>query len=93
MSNNQNQMDTTKEENPHKIEEEDKQCRDCEIEAKKHCDECGGYGSEEEEEKRDWWGASDGIITIKYETQEYMEMNFDEYGGFIELIDCREEDK
>jgi hypothetical protein len=24
----------------------DKQCRDCEIEAKKHCDECGGYGSE-----------------------------------------------
>ena len=36
-------------------EEEDKQCADCEIEAKKHCDECGGYGScsdddEEEEE-------------------------------------------
>jgi len=39
-------------------EEEDKQCRDCEIEAKKHCDECGGYGSDddddEEEEEEDY---------------------------------------
>ena len=26
----------------------DKQCRNCEIEAKKHCDECGGYGSDNE---------------------------------------------
>jgi len=32
-------------------EEEDKQCRDCEIEAKKHCEECGGYGSGGEEEE------------------------------------------
>ena len=30
---------------------EKQQCRDCEIEAKKHCDECGGYGSEEDEEE------------------------------------------
>ena len=29
-------------------EEQKQQCRDCEIEAKKHCDECGGYGSEDE---------------------------------------------
>ena len=40
-----------------KEEEEDKQCADCEIEAKKHCDECGGYGScsdddEDDEEPR-----------------------------------------
>ena len=27
---------------------EKQECRDCEIEAKKHCDECGGYGSEDE---------------------------------------------
>jgi len=32
-------------------EEEDKQCADCEIEAKKHCDECGGYGSCDDEEE------------------------------------------
>tara|TARA_R110000824_G_scaffold170077_1_gene347319 strand:- start:162 stop:419 length:258 start_codon:yes stop_codon:yes gene_type:complete len=32
-------------------EDEDReQCNDCKIEAKKHCDVCGGYGSEEEEE-------------------------------------------
>ena len=30
---------------------EEIQCSDCKIEAKKHCDECGGYGSEEEEEE------------------------------------------
>jgi hypothetical protein len=32
---------------------EDYQCRSCEIEAKKHCDECGGYGSESEEEEEE----------------------------------------
>ena len=32
-------------------EEEDKQCRDCEIEAKKHCDECGGYGSDDDDDE------------------------------------------
>jgi len=47
-----------REEYPEEYEEEDKQCRDCEIEAKKHCDECGGYGSDddddEEEEEEDY---------------------------------------
>jgi hypothetical protein len=28
---------------------DDKQCIDCEKEPKKHCDACGGYGSEEDE--------------------------------------------
>jgi len=51
-----------REEYPEEYEEEDKQCRDCEIEAKKHCDECGGYGSdddddeeEEEEDEEAFW--------------------------------------
>tara|TARA_R110002126_G_scaffold193380_1_gene341734 strand:- start:1033 stop:2004 length:972 start_codon:yes stop_codon:yes gene_type:complete len=30
-------------------EEEEDQCSDCKIEAKKYCDECGGYGSDEED--------------------------------------------
>tara|TARA_R110000822_G_scaffold137565_2_gene275120 strand:- start:7 stop:492 length:486 start_codon:yes stop_codon:yes gene_type:complete len=34
-------------------EEEDKQCRDCEIEAKKHCDECGGYGSDDDDDEEE----------------------------------------
>ena len=32
-------------------DDEDKQCADCEIEAKKHCDECGGYGSCDDEDE------------------------------------------
>ena len=55
------------------------------------CISCCGMG--EEEEKRDWWGANNGVITIKYDTQEYMEENFDEWGGFSKLIDSRKEDK
>ena len=33
------------EEEEESVNDEEKQCADCEIEAKKHCDECGGYGS------------------------------------------------
>ena len=32
-------------------EEEDEQCNDCKIEAKKHCDVCGGYGGGSEDEE------------------------------------------
>ena len=31
----------------------EKQCADCKIEAKKHCDECGGYGSCDDEEEEE----------------------------------------
>ena len=31
-------------------EEERPLCRNCEIETRKHCDDCGGYGSHSEEE-------------------------------------------
>ena len=31
----------------------DYQCRGCKVEASKHCDECGGYGSGDEEEEDD----------------------------------------
>lgn len=57
------------------------------------CEEGGDieeYEEEEEEEKRDYWGASNGVIYLKYATEEYMEMNFDEWGWFSELKDDRE---
>ncbi len=50
-------------------DDEDKQCADCEIEAKKHCDECGGYGScsdEEEEEKDECEGCGKEVV-VEYE--------------------------
>jgi hypothetical protein len=34
-------------------EEERPLCRNCEIETRKHCDDCGGYGSHSEEEEDD----------------------------------------
>jgi hypothetical protein len=34
-------------------DDEEKQCADCEIEAKKHCDECGGYGSCSDDDEED----------------------------------------
>ena len=37
-------------------EEEDEEkplCKDCEIETKKYCDVCGGYGSEDDEDEED----------------------------------------
>jgi hypothetical protein len=32
-------------------DDDDKQCRNCEIEANKHCDECGGYGSNSDDDE------------------------------------------
>ena len=49
--------------------------------------------TEEIEEKREWWGAGCGVVCLKYATQEYMEENFEEWGGFDELKDSRKEDK
>jgi len=52
------------------------------------CDE------EDEEEKRDWWGThGDGVVHLKYATEEYMDMNFEEWGVFEGLIDTREEEE
>ena len=34
-------------------EEERPLCRNCEIETRKHCDDCGGYGSHSEEESEE----------------------------------------
>tara|TARA_R110002073_G_scaffold2327_1_gene15849 strand:- start:5800 stop:6255 length:456 start_codon:yes stop_codon:yes gene_type:complete len=47
----------------------------------------------EEPKKDNHWGATAGVITICYNTEEYMEMNFDEWGYFDTLIDKREEEK
>ena len=36
-----------------RCDDPDYQCRGCKVEASKHCDECGGYGSGDEEEEDD----------------------------------------
>jgi hypothetical protein len=49
---------------------------------------------EAEEEKRDWWGThGDGVVHLKYATEEYMDINFEEWGAFEGLIDTREEEE
>jgi hypothetical protein len=49
---------------------------------------------EVEEEKRDWWGThGDGIVCLKYATEEYMEDHFEEWGVFEGLIDSRKKEE
>ena len=36
-----------------RCDDPDYQCRGCKVEASKHCDECGGYGSGDEEEEEE----------------------------------------
>ena len=92
----------------HPEEEEEKEKCDCGEEllicdsgiklCSKGCKDYWVYSNgekveEEEEEKRDWWGThGDGVVYLKYATEEYMDMNFEEWGVFEGLIDSRKKE-
>ena len=49
---------------------------------------------EDDGEKSEWWGTQgDGVVHLKYATQNYMDGHFEAWGEFDGFIDSREKDK
>ena len=81
-------------------EEEEEMCRDCEIEAKKYCDECGGYGScSDEEDEEDEFNetcscgtklSNDPLTEEEFDEHYNREPGYDDEGDW-HCSDCREE--